>query len=77
MVRAEVDLAHRGRLKVERRKRDFAMDLQNQVAKKDGLKTRGTKARLSFSGGQHAPANMAESIEEVNVSGEKTQEMAF
>ena len=30
---------------------------------------RGTKARLSFSGGPHAPVNMAESTEEVNVGG--------
>ena len=28
---------------------------------------RGTKARLSFSGGPHAPVNMAESMEEVSV----------
>ena len=32
---------------------------------------RGTKARLSFSGGPHAPINMADSMEEVNVGGEK------
>ena len=32
---------------------------------------RGTKARLSFSGGPHAPVNMADSMEEVNVGGEK------
>ena len=31
----------------------------------------GTKARLSFSGGPHAPVNMAESMEEVNVGGKK------
>ena len=30
----------------------------------------GTKARLSFSGGPHAPVNMADKMEEVNV-GEK------
>ena len=28
---------------------------------------RGTKATLSFSGGPHAPVNMADSVEEVNV----------
>ena len=28
---------------------------------------RGTKARLTFSGGSHAPANMVDSKEEVNV----------
>ena len=28
-----------------------------------------TKARLSFSGGPHAPVNMADSMEEVNVGG--------
>ena len=32
---------------------------------------RGTKARLSFSDGPHAPVNMAESMEEVNVGGKK------
>ena len=32
---------------------------------------RGTKARLSFSGGPHAPVNMVESMEEVNVGGKK------
>ena len=36
---------------------------------------RDTKARLSFSGGLHAPVNMAGSMEEVDVGG-KTQEMA-
>ena len=35
---------------------------------------RGTKARLSFSGGPHAPVNRADSMEEVNVGG-NTQEM--
>ena len=30
---------------------------------------RGTKARLSLSGGPHAPANIASSMEEVNVGG--------
>ena len=30
-----------------------------------------TKARLSFSGGPHAPVNMADSIEEENEGGEK------
>ena len=30
---------------------------------------RGTKARLSFSGGPHAPVNMADSTEEANVGG--------
>ena len=30
---------------------------------------RGTKARLSFSGGSHAPVNMAGSMKEVNVGG--------
>ena len=33
---------------------------------------RGTKARLSFSGGPHAPVNMADSMEEVN-EGEKNR----
>ena len=37
---------------------------------------RGTKARLSFSGGPHAPVNMADSMEEVNVGGNPPQEMA-
>ena len=32
---------------------------------------RGTKARLSFSGGPHAPVNMADSMEEMNEGGEK------
>ena len=32
---------------------------------------RGTKANLSFSGGPHAPVNMADSMEEVNVRGER------
>ena len=32
---------------------------------------RGTKARLSFSGGPHAPVNMAGSMEEVNAGGQK------
>ena len=32
---------------------------------------RGTKARLSFSGGPYAPVNMADSMEEVNVGGKK------
>ena len=36
---------------------------------------RGTKARLSFSGGPHAPVNIADNME-VNVGGKKTQEMA-
>ena len=31
----------------------------------------GAKARLSFSGGPHAPVNMADSVEEVNEGGEK------
>ena len=35
---------------------------------------RGTKARLSFSGGPHAPVNMADNMKEVNVGG-KMQEM--
>ena len=36
----------------------------------------GTKARISFSGGPHAPVNMANSMEEVNVGGNKNpQEM--
>ena len=35
---------------------------------------RDTKARLSFSGGRHAPANMAGGMEKVYVGG-KTQEM--
>ena len=34
-------------------------------------KNYGTKARPSFSGGPHAPANMADSMEEVNVGGKK------
>ena len=32
---------------------------------------RGTKARLTFSGGPYAPVNMADSMEEVNVGGKK------
>ena len=32
---------------------------------------RGTKARLSFSGGPHAPVNLADSMKEVNVGGKK------
>ena len=32
---------------------------------------RGTKARLSFSGGPHAPVNLADNMEEVNVGGKK------
>ena len=32
---------------------------------------RGTKVRLSFSGGPRAPVNMADSTEELNVGGEK------
>ena len=40
-------------------------------------KNYGTKARPSFSGGPHAPANMADSMEEVNVGGKTTLEMAF
>ena len=32
---------------------------------------RCTKARLSFSGGPHAPVNMADSMEEMNEGGEK------
>ena len=32
---------------------------------------RGTKGRLSFSGGQHASVNMADSMEEVNVAEKK------
>ena len=31
----------------------------------------GTKARLNFSGGPHGPANMMDSMEEVNEGGEK------
>ena len=38
---------------------------------------RGTKARLSFSGGLHAPVNMADSIEEVNVGGKKAGNGTF
>ena len=37
---------------------------------------RGTKARLSFSGGPHAPVNMADSMEEVNEGGKKRRKMA-
>ena len=37
---------------------------------------RGTKARLSFSGGPNTPVNMADTMEEVNVGGKKMQEMA-
>ena len=37
---------------------------------------RGTKARLSFSGGPYAPVNMADSME-VNVSGEKVGNGTF
>ena len=36
---------------------------------------RDTKARLSFCGGPHAPVNMADSVEEVNVGGGKTRKM--
>ena len=36
---------------------------------------RGTKARLSFSGGPYAPVNMADSMEEVNVIGGKMQKI--
>ena len=32
---------------------------------------RGTKTRLSFSGGPHAPVNMADSMEEGNISEKK------
>ena len=38
---------------------------------------RGTKARLSFSGGSHIPVNMADSMEEVNVGRKPPQEMVF
>ena len=34
---------------------------------------RGTKVRLNFSGGPHAPVNMADSIEEANEGGEKSR----
>ena len=34
---------------------------------------RGTKARLSFSGGPLAPVNMADSMEEVNIGGKKKE----
>ena len=34
---------------------------------------RDTKARLGFSGGLHAPVNMADSMEEVNVGVKKTR----
>ena len=34
---------------------------------------RGTKARLCFSGRPHAPVNMADSMEEVNVGEKKSQ----
>ena len=37
---------------------------------------RGTKARLGCSGGPHAPINMADNMEEVNVSGKKMPEVA-
>ena len=33
----------------------------------------GTKARLSFSGEPHAPVNIADSMEEVNVAGKNTR----
>ena len=36
---------------------------------------RSTKARFSFSSGPHAPVNMADSLEQVNVGG-KTKAMA-
>ena len=35
---------------------------------------RGTKERRSFSGGPHAPVNMADSMEEVNVGGKETSQ---
>ena len=35
---------------------------------------RGTKVRLNFSGGPHAPVNMADNIDKVNVSGKKNTE---
>ena len=35
----------------------------------------GTKVMLSFSGRSHAPVNIADSMEEVNVGGGKTEEM--
>ena len=38
---------------------------------------RGTKARLSFSGGLHAPVNMADSMEEVNVGRKDTGNGTF
>ena len=37
----------------------------------------GTKARLSFSGGPHAPVNMADSMEEVNVGGKNAGNGTF
>ena len=36
---------------------------------------RGTKARLTFSGRPHTPANMADSMEEVNEGGNGILEM--
>ena len=38
---------------------------------------RGTKARLSFSGGLHAPVNMADSMVEVNVGGKNAGNGTF
>ena len=38
---------------------------------------RGTKVRFSFSGAPHAPVNMADSIEEVNVGGKKAGDGIF
>ena len=38
---------------------------------------RGTKVRLSFSSAPHAPVNMADSIEEVNVGGKKAGDGIF
>ena len=37
----------------------------------------GTKVRLSFSGGPHAPVNMAYSMEEVNISGKNVRNGTF
>ena len=38
---------------------------------------RYTKARLSFSGGPHAPVNMADSIEDLNVGGKNAGNGTF
>ena len=41
--------------------------LNKPVSQSFAERKRGTKAMLSFSGGPHAPVNVADSMEEVNV----------